>query len=460
MHAVGSPQVWPPARARRDSANLSPPAFKTRIRTVHLGDTIAAISSGVGPAARMIVRASGPQSAAILDRLCPSRPSPATRTPLHLDGLRVPVWVYCFAQGHSYTGDDLFEIHLPGNPLLARILLDIIYSLGARAAEPGEFTARAFFNGRIGLSEAEGVAAVIAAGNQAELDAGRRLMAGELARRLRPVMDQLAQTLALVEAEIDFSDQDVKFLAAGEVADRLVRADRELDALLKGGARFSRLSHEPRVVLAGRPNAGKSTLLNALSQSARAIVSPMAGTTRDALSAPVVLDRGIIQLVDIAGLHQSATEIETKMRERAMKELEKADAVVLLHDVTDTRPSLELVRTPDLTVISKVDLVPQSSVLSPQSCISAVSGFGLDRLRHELDALAFGAEGGAELALSARHIQAITDSREALARAAGAPAELMAAGLRQALDFLGQVLGDITPDDILGRIFSTFCIGK
>jgi tRNA modification GTPase len=427
---------------------------------VKLDDTIAAISSSTGAAARMIVRASGGGVGEMVGRLCPGCPRApaAVVTTMNLEGIRLPVWAYRFAAGRSYTGDELVELHIPGNPLLARIVLDRLVRLGARRAEPGEFTARAYFNGRMDLSQAEGVAAVVAAANQAELDAGRRLMSGELSRRLRPLMDDLAQTLALVEAEIDFSDQDVRFLSAGQVKAQLTAAVKAMDDLLNQSVRMSRLNHEPRIALAGRPNAGKSTLLNVLSQSARAVVSPVAGTTRDALSAQVVLERGLIRLVDMAGLEESAdTEIAARMRQRALRELEQADGVILMREAGDPRPELELPRKADLLVLTKIDVRPGAGDFA----VSAVTGAGIEELRAALDELAFGrADTGAELTLTARHVEAIGEGREALIRAGDLPVELLAAELRQALDCLGRVLGDVTPEDILGRVFSTFCIGK
>ncbi|MGB7160846.1 MAG: GTPase, partial [Tepidisphaeraceae bacterium] len=244
-------------------------------------DTIAAISSAVGPAARMIVRMSGDRASEIASSLSPvSRfgseshsnvlknigmcRAPVSRQMISFAGLSLPVWLYAFHSPRSYTGENLVEFHLPGNPLLARMLLDECLHHGARLAEPGEFTARAYFNGRLDLAAAEGVAATIAAQNEAELQAARQLLAGELARRLRPTMDALAETLALVEAGIDFSDEDVSFIAPEELAARIDRADGALSDLVGSTARFERLAHEPQIVLVGRPNAGKSTLLNAL----------------------------------------------------------------------------------------------------------------------------------------------------------------------------------------------------
>jgi tRNA modification GTPase len=476
------------------------------------GDTIAAVSSAVGHAARMIVRVSGPDAcrlaAAVWRPREPAHAAPAqtqtvaalppgaTRGHLSFAGMTVPgCWMYVFRAPRSYTGEDLVEFHIPGNPLLARMLLDVLTGGGARAADAGEFTARAYFNGRIDLTEAEGVAATIAAGNEGELRAARQLLAGELARRLRPVTDLVAETLALVEVGIDFADEDVTFLAAGEVADRAARADALLRDLLAQSARFERLTHEPRVALVGRPNAGKSTLLNALAGHERALTSPVAGTTRDVLTADVPLRRGLVRLTDAAGLvgneqgdhgdvhaagetggggGSAPAEIERQMYRNALRAVESADVVVLVHDVGDDRPAPVLPRQPDLIVRSKADLNrPAPRAADDVLHVSAKSGDGLDRLRETLDRLAFGAStggggGGSDLALNARHVRAVSEARDALARAAGRAGEAGAGGgpeilaleLREALDALGRVTGAISPDDLLGRIFSSFCIGK
>ena len=439
------------------------------------GDTIAAISSAVGAAARMIVRVSGPgalNAAADVVRLHADdlRSGSALSVRLGFANLSVPSWLYVFRAPRSYTGDDLVEFHLPGNPLLARLLLDHLCASGARPAEPGEFTARAFFNGRLDLAEAEGVAATIAAGNEQELAAARQLMAGELARRLRPAMDLVAETLALVEVGIDFSDEDVTFLSAEQVRSRAAEADALLARLLEESTRFERLSHEPTAVLVGRPNAGKSTLLNALAGRQRAVTSPVAGTTRDALSIEVALARGLVRVTDVAGLDDTATSdhsIERQMRGQALRALESADLVVLVRDPTDPRSPLTSSRTPDVVIWSKADLAdgsPPVGMSNADLAVSAVTGLNLDRLRDRLDQLAFGTSapaGASALALNARHVDAVREARESLARAADqASPELVALELREALDALGRVLGAITPDDLLGRVFARFCIGK
>jgi tRNA modification GTPase len=468
-------------------------------------DTIAAISSVPAPSARIIVRLSGSHSHVIASEIANLKsfaPASAQRVILCFSNLNFPAWIYAFHSPHSYTGEDSIEFHIPGSPVLAKMLLDELYHRGARAAEPGEFTARAFFNGKIGLTEAEGVAATISAGNEAELSAARQLLAGELAKRLAPITDSMAQTLALIEVGIDFTEEDVTFLAAEEISQRVADADSALAELLDQSARFEQLTHEPRIVCAGRPNAGKSSLINALTNQTRAIVSDVAGTTRDVLTAALDLPRGRVVLADVAGIELHASPfsggpqgrvvdgddastrpfglpvtnamnlIDRSMQQHTKTAIESADHVVLVRDCTDERPTLELARHAELVVLTKMDLRSKEApdelrgVRGVETVlVSSKTGDGMDKLRDALDALAFGTwRTGATLALNRRHIAAIHQAREALSRASlrvtdNAP-ELVAMDLRDVLDSLGSIVGQITRDDVLGRIFSAFCIGK
>lgn len=439
---------------------------------MRLDDTIVAISSAVGAAARMIVRLAGPRAIELFEQIASTAPRPGAhrvsiRVPAALaySAGAIPAHAYLFRAPHSYTGDDLVELHLPGNPLLCQLVVDDLIARGARHAEAGEFTSRAFLRGRLDLSEAEGVALTIAASNDAELRAARQLLAGELARRLAPAMESLAGALALVEAGIDFSEEDISFITPDDLRSRLRSVQASLDAMLAETARFERLSHVPTFALVGRPNAGKSTLLNALAGHERAVVSPVAGTTRDALSASVTLDRGVVTLIDVAGIEPVADDvhgIHAAMQDRARRTVEEADFVLLVRDVTDSMPATELPRTPDLILRNKIDL---RSTVAPANAIdvSAATGAGLDDLRRAMASLAFGT-GSGTLALNARHLGAIDEARRSLERALDAidtsAAELIATDLRQALDALGSILGQVTPDDVIGRIFATFCIGK
>jgi tRNA modification GTPase len=447
------------------------------------GDTIVAISSATGPAARMIVRLSGPDAVRFATSIAPSIATPshatAMRVTLAFAGLQVPgAWLYSFTAPRSSTGEDVVELHLPGNALLAKLLVNHFLAGGARAADPGEFTARAYFNGKLDLTAAEGVAAAVSARSDAELTAARQLLAGELANRVRPIIDTVAETLALLEVGIDFSDEDVTFLSPSEVEERLAAATCQIASLTTDAARIEPLSHEPTVVLVGCPNAGKSTLLNALAGRERAVVSPVAGTTRDVISAEVVLRRGIVRMLDVAGLERQPPaadpsrnvqeDIERAMQTRARETIERADVVLRVDDVLAMGTSWknDIGREADLTVITKADLPYCLHAHSFNAIhVSARTGQGLDLLRDRLDAICFGGAERATLTLNARHTDHLAKATASLERARNANAnavgvEVVALELRDALDELGAIVGSISPDELLGRVFSQFCIGK
>lgn len=426
------------------------------------GDTIVAISSAVGAAPRMIVRMSGPDAIRIASKVVDHFPDLGA-SPVRLrfrNAISIPATVYRFDAPHSVTAEHVIEVHLPGNVWIVRQLIDELMTHGARQAEPGEFTARAFFNGRIDLTEAEGVAAIVSARSEAELNAARQLMSGELARRLQLPMDELADTLALVEAGIDFSDEPVSFLSESDAVMRLDSIASALRLLLEHSPRFERISHEPRVVLAGRPNAGKSTLLNALAGFDRAVVSPVAGTTRDAIGAVVHLRRGLVRVIDVAGLESQTNDaLEQQMQNASKRAIEQADIIVRLIDPSDPeRPALDA----HLTVLTKADLEAVQALDGLR--VSARTGFGMPELRAKLDELCFGQDmADPSVALTARHVRAVEEALSAIRRARTSMrsgAEIVALELREALDQLGSIRGTISSDDVLGRVFARFCIGK
>jgi tRNA modification GTPase len=443
-------------------------------------DTIVAIASTVGgrSAARVIARLSGPKAhefarAVVVGRDLP-HPSYASqcRLRLRLCQSDFPAWIYRFDSPRSFTREDMIEFHLPGSTLLARMLVDELIKLGARQADPGEFTARAYFNGRLDLTQAEGIGATIAAQSRAQLEAARRLSSGELSRRLAPIMESVAQTLALVEAGIDFADEGISFLPRDQIESQVSVAKRALKELLAHSSRFETLAHEPQVVLVGRPNAGKSTLLNALAGRRRAVVSRVPGTTRDAIGSRVKLRHGVVSLTDLPGIETEfrsspGDPIATEMQATAMRTSASADVVVLVKDVSDPRPSVPLDRAPAITVLSKSDLKPAARTAG-ELAVSAHTGDGMDELLHRLDQLAFrdvtgATDPSAAVALNDRHVRAVRDALDSLDRANAlldSGAELLALELRDTLDHLGDVLGQVTPDDVLGRVFATFCIGK
>ena len=440
------------------------------------GDTIVALATPATPARRAIVRTSGPRAVAAARHLAPALdPAPGSAVDTHLTfaDLTCPAWVYVFLGPGSVTGEDVVEYHLPGSPILARLLIDHLLTAGLRPADPGEFTARGYFAGKLDLTAAEGVAATISAANAADLAAARQLLAGELARRLRPITDAVADLLSLVEVGIDFSEEDVAVVTTADRRRRIAALHAAVAVLESAGVPSGPTAHRPQFVLAGRPNAGKSTLLNALAGQPRAIVSPVAGTTRDALSAPVDLPGGVVDVVDVAGLASDrlpAPVVDTQMQGFARRAIGSADHVVYVCDITEPEPPPPLPRDPDLTVWSKADLLvgPQSPAAvagGPAVEVSAVTGHGLDSLRRAMDALAFGPSGrpvpGARLTLNVRHLQALAAASRSLANAAEqSELELVAADLRAALDAVGSITGVVSPDHVLGRVFSTFCIGK
>lgn len=445
-------------------------------------DTIAAIATPPGRGAVGILRLSGPAALEIAQRLCGKLP-PARQAALrHFTDSAGEVidqgLVLSFPAPHSYTGEDVVELQGHGGPVVMDLLLKAACDCGARPARAGEFSERAFLNDRLDLAQAEAVADLIDAASAQAARAAQRSLAGELSRRVQALAEELTQLRVFVEAALDFSDEDIDWLADESLRGRLDALIAGLERLLRDSAQGRRLREGLVVALSGRPNAGKSTLLNRLAGVEAAIVTDIAGTTRDVLRENIVLDGLPLIVVDTAGLRDSDDPVEREGIRRAWQALQQAELALYLVDDREglTEQDRELLARfpPGLTrliVRNKCDLSGQppdefTDAEGRQLRLSAASGAGIDRLCEALRAHA-GLEGADAGLFSARtrHLEALRraldSARAARSRLASAQTpELVAEDLRLAQDALGDITGRLSSDDLLGRIFGAFCIGK
>ncbi|MEM6460004.1 MAG: GTPase [Planctomycetota bacterium] len=464
-------------------------------------DTIVAVSSPPGRGTRGLVRWSGDDAADLLERLVGPPPDGGwpthqllPRRLSHPDLPAVPAVAALFRGPRSYTGQDVAELQLPGHPALLDRVVRVAVRAGARPAEPGEFTFRAYVNGRMDLTRAEGVAATIHAVSDGQLAAAAHLRRGELARFAAGLVESLAALLALVESGIDFVDQeDVVPIAPADLAAGLDRLVEELNALRRRSRSWGGLDALPRVVLAGPPSAGKSTLFNALLGRPRAVTDAAPGTTRDVIEEPLVIPSpdgtpAEVMLVDLAGLDTPAATLDREAQQHARQAIATADLVLAVdlpaNAINHPGPVLPVVTKADLTGgrgsrrADELSATSGSAEASPSQPdpetvhVSGLTGEGLDVLRaaigdrlHER-AVSVHAE---TLALQPRHESALNNTAAALSRGREHvdvraktldEAEWVAGELRDALNHLAGLGGAMTPDDILGRVFATFCVGK
>lgn len=445
-------------------------------------DTIAALATPPGRGGIGIVRISGPGVRAIAASLLGRLPRPryaAYGAFRDADGRPLDAGLALFFPApHSYTGEDMLELHAHGSPIVLDMLLRRVLELGARPARPGEFSERAFLNDKLDLAQAEAVADLIDAASEAAARSAMRSLDGEFSRRVHELVERLTRLRMHIEAAIDFTEEEIDFLADEHIA-------REIDALHAATVALAAAAHQGRllsegmtVVLAGPPNAGKSSLLNALAREDAAIVSPIPGTTRDVLRARVSLDGMPLEVVDTAGLRAQPDEIEAEGIRRARAAMARADRLLLVVDDAAPDPqalaeaAAQLPARPPRTVIrNKIDLTGRAPALraaedgTTEVLLSVKTGAGLDLLyAHLKQCMGFQPAGEGTFSARRRHLEAIGRAQQRLAaardHARSRAGELAAEELRLAQQALAEITGEFAPEDLLARIFATFCIGK
>ncbi len=446
---------------------------------------IAAIATAPGRGAVGIVRVSGPALGALVQAVCGRALAPRSATLLpFVDAAGAAIdtgLALYFPAPHSYTGEDVLELQAHGGPVLLQMLLarclEAGQDLGVRLAEPGEFTQRAFLNGKLDLAQAEAVADLIDASTEAAARSAGRSLSGEFSRRVQALRERIVRLRMLVEATLDFPEEEIDFLQQAGARQQLDGIATALDELLDSAQQGALLREGMRVVLAGQPNVGKSSLLNALAGAELAIVTPIPGTTRDRVSQTITIEGVPLHVIDTAGLRGATDdEVERIGIARSWDAIAEADAVLFLHDLSrrgqpdyDAAEARIAAQLPAgarvLQVYTKRDLV--HAVPADGIGLSTRSGEGLQALRQALlQQVGWHAVPEGLFIARARHVQALQRTREHLQRAQALAAEealaleLLAEELRLAHDALGEITGAFTADDLLGEIFSRFCIGK
>jgi len=456
----------------------------------HRDDTIAAIATPPGRGGIGVVRISGSRALTLSRTLTgvDAKARHATRVSIHDADGRVldDGLLLCFPGPASFTGEDVAELHCHGGPIVLAGVLRACLCHGARAAAPGEFSQRAFLNGKIDLVQAEAIADLIASDSEAAARSATRSLTGAFSRQVNELLAALTRLRVYIEAAIDFPEEEVDFIADSDVAQRLVDLQANLEQLLQRARRGRRLRDGLRIAIAGAPNAGKSSLLNQLAEQDTAIVTDIPGTTRDVLREHIDIDGLPLHIVDTAGLREAEDAVEREGIRRARVEFASADRILLVIDASDPQArakdaavqgifTSQLPTTIPITVIyNKIDLIGASPGLEgtgegegdTRIYLSARSGDGIDLLRKHLLATAgLASVESSDFSARSRHIDALESTLEHVNAAKAAldslrAGELIAEDLRYAQDALGRITGTFSSDDLLGEIFSSFCIGK
>jgi tRNA modification GTPase len=456
-----------------------------------IDDTIVAVSTPVGQGGIGIVRLSGSQSIPLADRIFRKKKKGSlsnlkshSLTYGHIidpgnQGIIDEVLVSVMRAPNSYTKEAIVEINCHGGMISVKKILELLLDQGARLAEPGEFTKRAFLNGRIGLTEAEAVLDLINAKTDESMKIALDQLKGELSKKLSVIRDTIMQTCVFAEAHIDFPEDEIETDTTGQMLARLKDAKQETEKLLKTyqEARFFR--EGLAVAISGRPNVGKSSLLNAFLEKDRAIVTEIPGTTRDQIEEFININGLPIRIIDTAGIRHSDETVELEGIRRSLDAIESADCIIAVFDGSEPlnnedRELLNLIKGKNaLIAVNKSDLPQEISfdgVVNANECIhiSALTGEGLEELKSVLfhsNLRDWKEEREGVIVTNIRHKQALENSCSALERAIAAltgnqPLEIFSIELRDALDSIGEIIGTVTTEDILNKIFSDFCIGK
>jgi tRNA modification GTPase len=442
-------------------------------------DTIAALATPAGTGAIALIRISGPKAFNVLSELSPgSKPDErkshsAFLCRIYRDKNEAvdDALVTLFKSPASFTGENVVEIGLHGSAYIIQETMKACLNSGCRLAAPGEFTQRAYLNRKLDLAQAEAVGDLIAAESESAHRAAFQQLKGNLSREIQELRQQLIDFTALVELELDFSEEDVEFADRTQLKNLVGNIKQHIDKLLKSFATGSAVKNGIPVVIVGPPNAGKSTLLNALLEEEKAIVSPVAGTTRDVVEDVMILDGIRFRFVDTAGLRQTDDIVEKIGIEKTRQQLEKAAIALLLEAPDSLREEVNAIEReiqekglPYLKIHTKSDLVNKSDGF----CLSALTGLGMENLKSELVRRSVDKEmlvAETSLITNLRHYEALEKTKQALMQVSraledGLSGDLLASDIREALFHLGSITGEITVEDVLGSIFSRFCIGK